>query len=264
MPFVPYNFTVMADSGVKEGGSVDSPRASVKFKVAWVDRINFVNFVCGTTTGGPGGVIRTKPAAYPPSPNMYATREFEIEPLGKLMTVNGWVSYPFAVVTINFAVPDYGLDNGTGDPSGVPWTTTTFDVSGEFLTLPDSAYTFPGGTPVGAPVGRVIPQVGITFKRHWLPYLPVLEMLSLIGKVNNAAFSVGNFNCPTETLMFLGGPNTRQADTSTDPSQEVEYKFLYRPINWNQFMKPDGTGFAYLTDAGGNKVYQLGDFTILP
>lgn len=266
MPFVPFGFAILADSGVSEGGSLESPRAAVKFKVAWGDRIAFVNFVCGTVVGGAGSIVRTPPMRYPPSPNMRATRDFEIQPLGKLsVDATGWVAYPFAVVTINFAIPEYSIEDGSGDPSGQPWTTTTFDVSGEFLTLPDSAYKFSGGVPTGSPVGKIIPQVAISMKRHWVPYLPVSAMLGLIGKVNNATFTIGDFTCQPETLLFLGGPNQRQADTAGGQSQEVEYKFSYRPVSWNKFIHPNGTsGFQYITDGSGNKVYDAGSFGTLP
>ena len=66
-------------------------------------------------------------------------------------------------------------------------------------------------------------------------------------------------------MLFLGGPNTRQADTAGDVSQEVEYKLSYRPISWNKFLHPNGTsGFQYLLDGNGNKVYETGDFSTLP
>lgn len=267
MAFIPVPFNIFADSGVREGGTVDSPTAEVKFSVKWSDRITFVNFVCGATLGGPGAITRLPPLAYPPSPNLYATRDFAIEPLGKLRADSNWVFYDRALVTITFAVPQFDFPGGPagGDPSGVPWTTTTFDLSGEFLTLPDSTFKFSGGKPLGVPAGRIIPQVAITFKRHWVPYLPVSAMFGLLGKVNNAAFSLGDFSCPAETLLFLGGPNQRQSDTSGHASQEVEYKMIYRPVSWNKFLHPDGvSGFQYINDGNGNKVYDQGDFTTLP
>lgn len=262
--FVPFNFTIAYDTGIEEGGTLESPEATVGFKVAWSDRINFMNFVCGTTLGGPGAIVRTLPAQYPPSPNMYATREFRIQPLGKLQTLNNWVTYPYALVSIKFAIPHYDFDGST-DASGKPWTTTSFDVGGEFLTLPDSAYKFTGGIPANGSVGKVIPQISITMKKHWMPYLPVAEMFNLVGTVNNAPVNLGNFVAPTETLLFLGGTNSREADTAGGVSQEVDYKMTYRPISWNKFLHPNGTsGFQYLFDGGGNKVYSLGDFTTLP
>lgn len=262
--FVPYNFTIVADSGIQEGGSLDTPQAVVKFKVAWSDRGGFLNFICGSTLGGPGSIIRSIPAQYPPSPNLYATREFDIEPLGKLQTLNGWVTYPYAVITIKFAIPTYDFD-GSSDASGKPWTTTTFDVGGEFLTLPDSAYKFAGGVTAGGSVGKVIPQIAITLKKHWLPYLPVASMFNLVGKVNNAPLNLGDFVAPAETLLFLGGTNSREANTAGGVSQEVDYKMTFRPVSWNMFIHPNGTsGFQYLSDGNGNHVYQLGDFTTLP
>lgn len=274
MTHVPFDFTILADSGVQEGGEVNAPTAQVKFKVAWADRVDFVKYVCGTTVGGPGSITRTIPLYYPPNPNLYATRQHLIEPLGKLRSdpeIDGWVCYDWAVVTINFAVPQYSYDfspgggSSTDDASGVPWTTTTLDVSGEFLTLPESTYKFAGGIVVGAPVGKVIPQVGISFKRHWLPYLPVAITFRLVGKLNDAPFNLGDFVAPIETLMFLGAPNVRQNDTAGNVSQEVEYKMVYRPISWNKFLHPDGTsGWQYIVDGGGNKVYELDDFSILP
>ena len=91
-------------------------------------------------------------------------------------------------------------------------------------------------------------------------------MLNLLATpLNNAPFALGDFVCPTETLLFIGGPSDRETDTSGGAVQTVEYKFMYRPISWNKYLHPDGkSGWQYLYDNNSAKVYQLGDFTTLP
>lgn len=263
---VPVPFRILADSGVREAIDGSGPTAEVRFSVAWGDRFEFVGATKGTATGGAGAIVRTVPAAYPPSPNLFAMT-CRIEPLGKLRRDDdGWADYDRAIVTVGFSTPRWDFTPNSGnDPSGQPWTTTTFDMGGEFLTLPLSAYKFAGGKTLTAPVGRVLPQIAISYKRHWVPYLPVAEVFNLIGKLNADPVDLGNFVCPPETLLFLGAPNQRDADTAGNVVQQVDYKLMFRPISWNKFLHPDGTsGFQYLADGNGDHVYELGDFTTLP
>jgi hypothetical protein len=257
-------FTIMVQDGIRERWASTGPTATVKFKCLWTDRYRLAQELVGTSVAAGNQIIRVVPFAYPTSPNLFCMPDLDIEPHGKpIRESSGWLSYKYAIVTANFGTPPYSFDNS--DPSGKPWTVTNMDVGGEFLTLPGSTYRFPDGTPTNTPIGKVIPQVTFSLKRHWMPYLPVGEMLTLVGKVNDASFDIGGFACPEGTLLFMAGPNDRQTDTTGSVTQEVQYKLVYRSVPWNFYLHPNRTsGFQAVTDGNGDPPYESGDFTILP
>jgi hypothetical protein len=264
-------FVTVADEGIEEGWpGADGPFARVTLRCDWDDRYKLVSDLVGTAAMVAGKIVRVPAFAYPASPNLFGCAIETIKPFGKptmlkYLPLGSWLGKDKADVTVRFEVPKWGL--GTEDASGQPYTTTTMNVSGEFLTFPESTYTFEDAfrTPTNTPIGLIIPQNQISFKRHMLPYLPVFEMLSLSGFVNGAVFSIGNFTCPIGTLLFLGGPTTVTADTLGHILQEVEYQFIYRRVPWNMYFHPDGrSGPTFVSDKLGNRPYPSGDFTILP
>ncbi len=210
---IPCPYVIVADSGVHEAQRFgDGPSAEVKFKVAWGDRYTFINGAGATVKGSSkSSLARTVPLQYPPSPNLFAM-DAEIEPFPKdrISTDGLWVSYPSAIITITFRVYPWAFDSvgsdASIDPSGQPWTTTTLDFSADFVTTPDSYFAFgtPGTvgtadslanpTPTQASIGVVVQQCAITLKRHWVPFMPVNAILSLLATpLNNAAIRPRRF-----------------------------------------------------------------------
>ena len=267
---VPY--TIEAAEGITEGVEPDGPLAIVKFLCAWSDRYKLVQDLVGTATRSGNTIIRITPLQYPTSPNLYCRPDVRIEPFTKKFSgfvpgLTNWPMFTRARVIAKFGVPLWSFD-GSGDPSGVPWTTTTVEPGGEFMTLPGSSSYFTDGTPTNTPIGLVIPMKTITFTRHWMPYIPLAEMDSIQGKVNQANITIGDSVYPPETLLFQPGSCTQQRDTIGNVVNEVQYKFIHKPTNWNKFWHPKpGIGWDYVWDSktgSGNHPYQLGDFTILP
>jgi hypothetical protein len=261
---VPY--TILMDSGIVEGQPPEGPFAVVKFKCATADRYQLVQDLVGTSVKAGNAIVRTYPFSYPPSPNLVCRAIESIEQRGLAFPLPGgpvWVGRVSSIVTARFELARYFADGS--DPSGQPYTQTTFDASGEVLSAPLSTYKFPGGVPTNAPIGIIIPHLTITLKRFLLPFLPVREVASLIGHVNNAVVSIGGFDFPAGTLLFLGGPSTVSSDTLGNVLYEAEYRMAYRPYPWNQFLNPNGTsGFQAVADGNGNPPYPSGDFTSLP
>ncbi|OWY59930.1 hypothetical protein B7486_71915, partial [cyanobacterium TDX16] len=142
--------------------------------------------------------------------------------------------------------------------------------SGEFITFPQSSYRFVdgSGTPTMQPIGRRVPIETIRVRRYRLPYAPQAESAAIVGTINENPYQIGRYTYPAGTLLYGGCDTTEDFDSLGNYNVEAEFKFSYRPINWNFYMHPDGiSGYLLVTDdgtLGGNPPYEYGDFTILP
>lgn len=263
---IPY--TILADEGITLAYPDEGPTATVKFKTLWTDQYQLAKDLIGTSTNVGGTTVRTEPFAYPGNPSLYCKTITSVRPIGPTIPLTGvglpWITKKWAITEAVFKRPLFSF-NGLDGPYGQPWTTIQFGASGEFVTLPDSTYRFTDGTPTNTPIGKVVPQIEINVKRYFMPYLPVAEMAALVGKINNAVYRVGNYSFPAGTLLFMGGPSEFAADTAGNITQEVEYKLVYRPINWNKYFHPNRTtGWDTVTDGSGNSPYESGNFATLP
>jgi hypothetical protein len=260
---VPYS--TMYDQGISESTDEGGPRAVVRFKCLWDDHYQLVQDLVGAVRRSADTIIRDTPFPYPANSKMYCTGIASVEghgngALSRFFPAN-WLPRRRAVVTANFSVPTFALPGNPGEA----WTTVTFGASAEFLTLPGSTYRFADGTPTNTPIGKVIPTIEVNVKRHRMPYLPIAQIAATLGTINNAPFQVAGFPFAAGTLLFVGGPSEIEADTTGTVTQTVEYRFLFRPINWNFYLHPNRTtGFAAVTDGSGNSPYLPGDFAVLP
>jgi hypothetical protein len=267
---VPY--TILTDSGIQEGNPLEGAYAVVKFKCATSDRIQFVKDLMGTAVPVANktavSIVRTYPFAYPFSPNLICRGIESIEQIGRpyfFGLLNGvpWVGRATCIVTARFEYAPFFADNT--DPSGKPYTQTTFNCSGQIQTAPQSTYKFASdNAPTNTPVGITIPEMQISMKRFMLPYPPVAEVANLTGKVNQSTVAIGDFAFQAGYLLFLGGNVTISSDTQGNQLWECDYQMAYRPYPWNSAIRPDGTGWGAIQDANGNPPYASGDFNSLP
>lgn len=228
-----------AEDAINESWSrTEGPTARVRMRCDWTDRYQFVRDLMGA-----GGF--SPPFAYPLSPNMYCIDIESIRPIGGMTEYDSvadspWPAYQKAEVVAMFGVPKYNWDGTTGDISGQPWITTTFDLSAENYTIPDTAFYWEGtADPVnGATLNLIIAQVGIRFQRQWAPLAAVTRALDYIGTVNDSTFTLGDLECEPETLLFLGGPSERALDTLLNWKHDLTYNLAYRRTGWNTYYNP--------------------------
>lgn len=266
-------FEVVWDSGLREGYEADTGAwAEVKFKCDWDDRVTLVNELVGTSllqNPQTGQITTVFPYRYPGSPNLVARSIPSIEPFGNAklldwLPLGKWVSRKQAIVTCRFEYPKF-TESGQQDASGKPYTQTTINLSGEIVTLPNTAYRFADGAYNSTPVGIPLPQAQISFKRYMLPYLPVFEMLSILGGVNGGPFTFGNFTAPIGTVLFCGGASEVTLNTDGSVLQSVDYQFLFRPVPWGWALSPrTGEWTPLLNVINGNPPVNYVDFNILP
>lgn len=263
---VPYTFDFSGEGkdAVRERVTPQGPEATVKYKCAWGSRIQLMRDLVGTSVQSGGSFVRIPPYPYPPSPNMYCMPDVQIEGMGKPRVVNGFVAYDYAILTATFRVPALGFDTGQQDESGKPWTITSLNVSAEQIPAPGPAYTFvtSGKSASQSNVAILVPQIEITFKRMWVPYIPMSVLALLTGHVNNSGFLVGDFVAPIGTVLFFGAGTQVVFDSAGNKNQDIEYKFVYRYIEWNKFLTPAGD-FDFVTSSGGPP-FPPGDLSLLP
>jgi hypothetical protein len=262
-------FKVLADDGIRE--SVDDtgggPSATVRMRCLFEDHYQLVRDLMGTSVVSGGAIVRTPPFAYPASTNLFCTSIPEIGGGSKKFfssffpSDGNWIVPKYSYLTANFTTIPYDPIAG---PTG--YTSLKIGVTGEFLSMPRSQYRFADGVPTITGVGKLIPQQEISWTRHMMPYIPVVEMDAQLGKVNAAAFTIGPFAYPAGTLLFLGGQNEFQRDTAGNLLFDFDYKFIYRKVLWNFYKHPSPThGFEVVTDGNGDFVYDAtGNFGLLP
>jgi hypothetical protein len=253
--------TIVADSGVREAQPETGAEATVVFQCAYSRRYDLVRGLLPRAVATNDIFVRTIPYPYPPSPNLYVHSISGIEGVAPWTDDLGWLQYREARVTAEFRTPQYqfGAGNPAGggvDPSGLPWTTTTFKVSADVVKLPGTGYVLIGtGEPLDEQVrGVPLPQVEICMKRHWVPRIPLARMMTLAGCVNSATIQFADYTFPVGTLLFMGGPTDQAVDSAGDVVSELEYILLGRPrgIDWNAFPSRDGTWRRANTNSAGS------------
>jgi hypothetical protein len=269
---VPYAIGIQALGGLVEGYAKNQGAwAVVKFYCATSDRYTLTNELLGTATvsgsPSPGNIVREYPFQYPPSPNLICTSVESIEQYGggSPLISSGfpWIGRMYSIVTARFEYAVFFPDNS--DPSGVPYTTTTLNMSSESFTAPFSTYTFPSGAPTSTPLSIQVPSIQIECARWFVPYLPDQAMFACVGKVNQFPFTIGSQTFPPGYVLFTGGP----AEILPNPNGEVVYKCTYnfnaRAYSWNAALSPDPTeGWAIPIDGNGDPLYSSADFSQLP
>lgn len=258
---VPYS--VLHD-GSSEEFDMKGVRATMKFLVAWADRWQFAKDVAGTSKNigtDNAQIIRNIPLQYPHNKYLYANG-LSIEPAGKSGCADNLSFYDWAICTVTFGTNDFDYENAQGS-NGQVYKTLSISMSAQFMTLPESPFKFySDNTKCVLNPGMLIPQAEITLVSHQLPEINLDVIFNLVGKLNQAVF----YGAPIGTVLFVGANQNRQATADGVQAWQVEYKFLYRPVDWNKFWHPKpGVGWDYLVDtSSGNKIYSYGNFANLP
>ncbi len=247
-----------------EGGDRNGVTASVTYLVEWADRWQFYREMMGKTVsyGLGSGMQYTRyvPATYPDNTRLLAS-SFRMTPVGK-SSVQGFVgTYPYAVVTVDFATPDYQT---SGEDV---FRTERMSFSADILQLPEGSYVFPDGTPVPQTLGVVMPTIELAITTHKFPTFPLVYVLNTIGTVNQFEW----YGAAPGTMLFLGCDTNRQSTILGSPQWQIDWKFQYRQVEWNKLKHPVLPTFEYVFQKPnpqlGNDpspIYSYSDFNNLP
>lgn len=261
LPYTTWNGIPFNDSfdDLEEGLDQQGVYAIKTYYCNFADRWAFYQFLRGRYIPQAGGVVTTLvPAQYPDNLNLYANSAVmnPVAPDGANGPF-GSASFKYAKIRVTFRSQTFNYDGSATEYFGQ----TRLDFSGNMVTLPQDAYKFSDGKQTEEPVGRLIPTIEHSITRTLIQALPVATIGGLIGKINSGSLW-GLYDA--ETLLFAGASASPQPDGNGKLTWTLEYKFLYRPVSWNKVVRPDDGTWDYIADSGGTKVYDTGDFTLLP
>ena len=223
--------------------------AMAAWQCAYADVWTWLTVAAGTKEVVNGTVTRIVPLRFPDNTNLIA-RNIDVQLTG-YDSVNS--TYSTAKMMVEFATPQWDMSGGSA------FLTENLKFSSNFITLPGSAYKFGDGTVVTQDVGRYVPEVEWSVTSYMMPTLDTATIMSVVGCVNSATI----LGCAPNTLLFNGVNSQRQTTTGFVNSYETQFSFVYRPVSWQMLMRPDGTGFATVTDNNGNGIFPTADFSVL-
>jgi hypothetical protein len=253
---------------ISESASPGSgPTASVRMQCEWDARYIVFAGLTGSVSGGPGSIYRAVPMSYPPSPGLVCLGVSDIK---GTKYIGGW-NYEHCIFTAQFGIPTWdvpGGELGSNDPTGQPWTTTRARVSADVVQVPTSTYKWTSGADSGkaiaeAQVGISVPHVEVTITRHIMPYVPISEAMTYIGKINTSAIALGNHSFAAGEFLFGGFSCSTSANTTGERTFEVEYSFLgVSGHTWNQILNRESSWVAINTaaDGSGTSPFQSANF----
>jgi hypothetical protein len=258
----------VAIDGVAKGNDSlgGGPWRDIIYQVAGDDSDNFMDALLGV--GAYGGTVGSSivfpdPHRYPGNTNLVALA-VSAEPVTvvkpdttKIVASDLWhVRCHYGVPQFDVGATQPDLAFG-GQPQ--PWTRDT--VRGFFHSYPvPKQGTVKDGT--GDPLDKKfewkIPHLEFHRTRMMVPYLDLMGLSALVGKVNGSA--MWGFNRGTLRLE----PFDSSVEVMTDGSRMItlDTTLTWRPYDWNMDIDTDGTWVLVGPDAGGT-FYEYADFSPL-
>ena len=235
-------------------GQGQSPVATVALQCDWNARYVIWGLMLGTSTGGPGGIIRNYPMQYWDSPNLYCTSITNARPIKYI----GGFKFSLCRFTATFSKPIF-------DQS---FSTISVKVSNQVLQLPVGTFKWTGGADSGktvpeAQLGLIVPHTEINLTRHMLPYLPIKEAETFSGTVNSYSVTIGNTTYAIGELLYAGMSGDISADVVGNRTYKCEHAILgVKGHTWNQLLDKSLTWQTVNTaaDGSGNPPFGSSDF----
>lgn len=295
--------------GVKETMWSDKGmEVSIDFLVSWKERLEFLYLLRGSCGYDGANYWRRLPIALPQidsdsiarlntkeDAQIYQWNRYfcssigECRPIRTFVTQDdmeptgqpGWPYYNTVVIPTKWTVPLYRIgedqiDPGTpgSDPSGFPYTTTRWRISGEIFSPYTNAYKFlDDETPANeANIGIQRVKTELLITRHFMPIVDTVSLDALYGKINSDPITIGTDVNPPESMMYLG----YEPEPYINPSNgKIVYDITHRIVvngevrdkdgdveeSWNYFMNRKGYwDKLVLKDDAGIGVYREDEF----
>ncbi len=235
--------------------------ATIDFLVAANDWFTFAAFAAGTPTtvtvsGTP--VTRIIPLSHPAASKLLCTG-IQSSATGQYVGSNAeWLrNHDLAKVSLTFTSVPYAVDGST------PFLTVETHVGSNTYTLAGSKLAFGDGTPIQADAGIDVPSIVYAITIYQAPGLADDVMATAMASpVNSASVTLGAKTWSAGFLKCLGMDCRSTMTANFQQSYERTIMVEGRSINWNYFLKPDGT-WDVVTKPGGGNVYATSDLNAL-
>jgi hypothetical protein len=253
-----------------EGEKYDLDQSGIKaerhYLIDYADREEFLEGLNGKVAviGGNANasITRQIPYRYPENKNLYVSAATTRPYVAFKRDGSGAATnFDKCVVVASFTTWDLNFQESDGtNPYQKTFYTQEIDIGGQVLTKKKGTYVYESdGKVFEEDLGLIIPTITDSITWHQVPYLPLEILKSLIGTVNQDEFLI----YPVGTLMFLGGRARRVATTDGVQAWEVTLRFSYRPNEWNQGLKPNGTWDFIKYPGTSTRPFRYGDFSYL-
>ena len=251
--------TELAGSPV-ESRAIDKFSAVRKFKVAWSDRVQFMNDML---EGNSGFGLR-----YPFELGSQAfAKQCKAVPFGEeLGTSDPNTVYNDCIITVTYETP------GANDPASSTGRTTeaiseSFEPWVENIILGHEGFRWKSGsgepiTPSQAP-SKTVYGTDYIFTRHRLRRVPH-RAFKLQGHVDAQAISTNfsKLSFAKETVLFKGFSVQRTVRLNSANTWRVVYRFGIREHGWNKFWLPnkdsrEGGSWEHMYVEGSNHIHRV-------
>ena len=228
-------------------------RGNMTFKVPYDEMADFCQFAGGKPyTISISGIPTTRyiPLSHPQFSGLICKR-VQARATGQWDGTHNW---DWCRVTCEFQSVPYGMDGST------PFLTIETTGSSESITIPQTAYYFPSDNKrIRQDVAIAVPVVTYAITTYLVPTLDDALYKTLVGKVNDASF----LGFAAGMMRFDTWRSALQMSATLASTYTTTLYFSFRPVEWNKFLRPDGTWEAAKKSVDNTYAYSSGDFSQL-
>lgn len=259
--------------GVDQGG----PYMRVQYYIHnYSDADNFINALVGAgNLTGPitgGKVTRNSPHQHPLSPNLFCVSASLVTGLGNpVLNTTGYPDYDGGALiaaeyrALSWDPIEVNRNNSIDPTTSILYCTQELDFSSETYTVGNHTFKYSSGVLSGintsSPAKFTIPVTELVLTFHQFPYLPMIAVRNLRGRVNTSTFLGAAAGC----VLFRGGKTTREFNTDGTVVQKVQMMFAERDAlhKWNWLPSPYSLTWYPVADLDGTTMFPTADLSPL-
>jgi hypothetical protein len=232
-------------------------KGDVSFVVAASDLATFCIWAGGSPykiTVGSSTVTRLIPVSHPDYSSLLC-KKISSTAFGSFTPTNtpGLTNFSHARITLGFESVPFATDGST------PFMVTSTRAGSEVYTVAGSKLTFPSdGSTLQSDAGVTVPTIVYQVTTYLAPSLNDVTYGAILATPVNSAVFLGQ---PIGTMRF-DSFSSETTMTVGGNAYQTTFMFTFRPVPWNQFLRPNFVWEAP-TAPGGGYVYGASDLNVL-
>lgn len=236
-----------------EGDLQSGWTAEISFLVPYGEQTTKFLLMAGGTPVTVGNATRVVPLIHPDYSALLCTH-LRAEGFGTPSFTEEGPLWSHSRIRATFTGVPFPTDNSE------PFMTRNVRKTGEYITIPGSAFVFPSdGTPIQQDSGVFVPTTALTITLYFCPTLKDDVSDGLIGCVNLLPF----LGRPTGTVRYDG----MESELSTLANGQITYtktqSYVFRPVPHNQVLRPNGVWEAPVSTATGGFIHAAANLNVL-